>query len=279
MRIIAYATVLFVGVLLCTPVRADEPANGQTAGPIPVVEVNLIDFDPSAGDVYARLHLQLPAAMLEANDSPLHDVRLVDSQTVDSPILKISANVPFSYYDDFIAARYQVNDQGTQFMYPFDAHNTSLGFFVSQDMGHGKFERLPIKYDCSQCTVDGFDVSIHDDGTTPTDVRLRVNITRTKPIIIFSLAIALAMWAMTIVVVLMAYRVIRLNKEVPDVATMGFIGGLLFAFPAIRSTQPRVPPMGVLSDYYGFFWCEFILIVALVVVTIAWIRFPGTKGS
>jgi hypothetical protein len=82
------------------------------------------------------------------------------------------------------------------------------------------------------------------------------------------------MWAMTILVLVLATRVSRKKKKAPEVATMGFIGGLLFAYPAIRGSQPRVPPMGVLSDYYGFFWNEFILIFALAVVMIAWVRFP-----
>ncbi len=58
---------------------------------------------------------------------------------------------------------------------------------------------------------------------------------------------------------------------------MGFIAGLLFAFPAIRGAQPRVPPMGVIVDYFGFFCDEFILIGTLIVVMIAWLRFPEEK--
>ena len=273
-RIVACAAFVVVCALVRAPSRAEQPIDAPTPGSVPVVEVNLIDFDPAVGDVHARLHLRLPASMIGKDATPIHDLTLVDADTVDESILKISSKTPFSYYDDFISARYQVNDPGTQFMYPFDTHDTYLHFFVAEDTGGGKLERVPIKYDCSQCGFDGFEVSVLDNGTTATDVRLKVQIRRTGPIMVFSVFIAIAMWAMTIVVVIMAYRVTRMASKAPEVTTMGFIGGLLFAFPAIRGSQPRVPPMGVFSDYYGFFWCEFILIATLVVVMIAWIRYP-----
>ena len=155
-------------------------------------------------------------------------------------------------------------------MYPFDEHETNLDFFVSQE-GTGP---IPIAYDCTACSFDGFKVTISDAGTTPTEVKLKVSIRRSTPIIIFSVFLAIAMWAMTILVLVLAIRTARQKDKAPEVPTMGFIGGLLFAYPAIRGSQPRVPPMGVLSDYYGFFWNELILIIALVAVMIAWVSFP-----
>jgi hypothetical protein len=51
----------------------------------------------------------------------------------------------------------------------------------------------------------------------------------------------------------------------PDINELAFGAALLFAFPAIRSIEPFVPPMGVLSDFFGFFWAESIVAVSLVV--------------
>lgn len=257
---------------------AAVPIDQAARGPKPVVEVNLISFDPAIGDVSGRLHLRLPATMISKQASPVHDLTMVDAANVDESILAIPANKPFSYYDDSINSRYQVNDPGSQFMYPFDEHVTYLHFFVVEQNG-GHQTPVPIAYDCSNCNLDGLRVSVADAGSTPTDVRLRVDIARTRPIIIFSVFLALAMWAMTLVIIVVAFRVARQKKKAPEVATMGFIGGLLFAFPAIRGAQPRVPPMGVLSDYFGFFWCELALIVTLIVVMVAWLRFPEEKET
>lgn len=253
--------------------RAATPAP-ITATDKPVVAIDLIDFDPAVGDVHARLHLILPASMLGPNATPRHDLTFVDAATVDESILKIPSTNPFSYYDAFVNARYQVGDPGSEFSYPFDVHETAIDFFLAQATAGGKLERVPITYDCSGCSFDGFKLTITDAGSTPTEVRLRVRIRRSTPIITFSVFLAVAMWAMTILVLVLAIRVAHKRKKAPEVGTMGFIGGLLFAYPAIRGSQPRVPPMGVLSDYYGFFWNELILIIALVWVMVAWVRFP-----
>ncbi len=256
---------------------ADATRGQVIAGDKAVVAIDLIDFDPAVGDVHARLHLILPQSMLGKDATPAHDLTFVDEATVDESILKLSSTTPFSYYDGFASARYQVGDPGSEFSYPFDRHVTAIDFFLAQQITSGgktTFKRLPITYDCSGCSFDGFKVTIADAGTTPTEVRLKVSIRRSTPIIVFSVFLAVAMWAMTILVLILAIRVSRKKKHAPEVGTMGFIGGLLFAYPAIRGAQPRVPPMGVLSDYYGFFWNELILIVALACVMFAWVRFP-----
>lgn len=214
--------------------------------------------------------------MIGANEAPEKDLVFVDATTVDESILKIPASQPYSYYDSFINARYQVNDPGSQFMYPFDEHETSLHFFVTEARGK-RLVPIPIGYDCSDCDFDGYNITVRDGGTTTTDVRLNVEIQRTRPIVLFSVFIILGMWAMTIVIVVVAVRVVHGRKKAPEVATMGFIGGLLFAFPAIRAAQPSVPPVGVIADYLGFFWCEFALMCTLVAVMIAWLRFPEAE--
>ncbi len=41
---------------------------------------------------------------------------------------------------------------------------------------------------------------------------------------------------------------------------------LLFAFPAIRSFAPGVPPLRVLVDFFAFFWCEIALGIGVIIV-------------
>jgi hypothetical protein len=40
----------------------------------------------------------------------------------------------------------------------------------------------------------------------------------------------------------------------PSAPAIGFAIALLFALPAMRNTQPEVPPIGVAVDVLGFFW-------------------------
>jgi hypothetical protein len=269
---LAVMPLAIAGLVAFCNVGIAEPIDAPATGPTPLVEVDLIDFDPAIGDVHGRLHLRLPASMITQEEEPTRDLVFVDADTVDESVLKLSSKSPYSYYDGFINSRYQVNDPGSQFFYPFDRHQTYLHFFLARNDAKG-LTKIPIAYDCSGCVFDGFDLSITDAGTTKTDVRLKVDIRRTNPTIIFSVFLAIAMWSITIVVVILSIRVARRKDAAPEVSTMGFIAGLLFAFPAIRSAQPRVPPMGVIVDYFGFFCDEVILIGALILVMIAWLRF------
>lgn len=58
----------------------------------------------------------------------------------------------------------------------------------------------------------------------------------------------------------------------PEMGEMAFCAALLFAFPAIRNVQPFAPPMGVLSDYLGFFWAESLVAVTLLIKLNMWLR-------
>ncbi|MDP9023951.1 MAG: DUF4436 domain-containing protein [Candidatus Eremiobacteraeota bacterium] len=270
--LLACGPFVIAGLLASGGVSDAKAIDAAACGEKTVVNVNLIDFDPAVGDVHARLHLCLPPSKISKEQAPKRDTVMVDTETVDESILEISSKKPFSNYDTFINAKYQVDDPGSQFMYPFDEHTTYIHFFVTER--NAGLARIPISFDCTSCFFDGFQVNITDAGTTATDVRKNIRIRRTMPIKVFSVFLAIAMWTMTVVVLVLAIRVSRQTRSAPEITTMAFIGGLLFAFPAIRGAQPNVPPMGVLSDYLAFFWDEFILVVALVVVMIAWLRYP-----
>jgi hypothetical protein len=70
---------------------------------------------------------------------------------------------------------------------------------------------------------------------------------------------------------------LRPREPVPP--TIGFSIGLLFALPAMRNTQPEVPPIGVAVDVLGFFWnmsitalvgCSGVLMSATAVAATCW---------
>jgi hypothetical protein len=163
LRVFALAPFLIAVLVAFCHTGIAEPIDAPAAGATPVVEVDLIDFDPAIGDIHGRLHLRLPKSMISKTESPTRDLVFVDADTVDESILKISSKEPYSYYDDFINSRYQVNDPGSQFMYPFDRHQTYLHFFVAYDKSNGgaanaaNLQKIPVALDCSVCSFDGFD--------------------------------------------------------------------------------------------------------------------------
>lgn len=51
-----------------------------------------------------------------------------------------------------------------------------------------------------------------------------------------------------------------------------WLGAMLFALPAIRSTMPGVPGVGTVVDYTIFFWCLIAVAGCLIVAAITYIR-------
>jgi hypothetical protein len=41
---------------------------------------------------------------------------------------------------------------------------------------------------------------------------------------------------------------------------------------ALRSSQPGIPAPGVLSDFYGFFWCDAIVAASLVATILVYLK-------
>lgn len=46
---------------------------------------------------------------------------------------------------------------------------------------------------------------------------------------------------------------------------------LIFGLPALRDTQPGVPPLGAFSDYLSYFWAEIIVATSTIIAIWTWI--------
>jgi hypothetical protein len=85
----------------------------------------------------------------------------------------------------------------------------------------------------------------------------------------------IAMWALTIGVICLVFRVFAGHRKI-EISMFSFLGALLFAFPALRNSQPGTPPIGTMSDFLAFFWAEVIIALSLLAVVLRWlIRGPG----
>lgn len=97
------------------------------------------------------------------------------------------------------------------------------------------------------------------------------NVTRGSTAIVYSLFVAGLMWVLAIGVLMICLSVVFRRRKL-ELAVISMMGIVLFAMPAaLRSFQPGVPPPGVLSDFYSFFWCVAIVAVSLVTVLITFL--------
>ena len=78
------------------------------------------------------------------------------------------------------------------------------------------------------------------------------------------------MWALSIAVLFLMISVLVRGRKA-EIAMFSFMAALLFAFYAVRNSQPNVPPIGVLSDFLGFFWAELIVGACLLAGVFTWV--------
>lgn len=266
-----------ISILLVLLVSGIIPCRAESAftpGSNPCLTINLMSFDADHGDIDARLRLKIPSSDITASFSPRHDYFLVDELTINESVLKIDSETPYSAYNNTLLTKYQVHNAGSQFLYPFDNHRCHLRIFVDR---HGKSKdiietRIPVKLDTSLCSFEGYNVTLRPGPeNSPSYVDLQVELERTSATKIFTMFVSALMLLVSIGFMNMVRKFVKSNAP-PDIDEMAFGAALLFAFPAIRSIEPSVPPMGVLSDFIGFFWAETIVAISLIIHLYCWMK-------
>ena len=271
--------IIFFG-LLAMPLAADVPAldpqDAYSGSSMPVLRINLIGFDAITGDLKARLCLKLPRQEIGDRFAPLSNYYLVDLLAVNGVShLAVKSDVLYSAYNNYVSTVYEVENAGALFLYPFDSHRTKLQFFVQRETvtpDGPSLKTVPAELDSKLCSFEGYKVTLTPGKNhSPSFVDLTVGLYRTIPIKCYCVFISLLMLFVSGSAARMTIK--RLNsKTAPEVGEFAFCAALLFAFPAIRNTQPFVPPMGVLSDYLGFFWAESAAAISLIVQVEIWLK-------
>jgi hypothetical protein len=163
--------------------------------------------------------------------------------------------------------------------YPFDHHEAELSFFFEPGAAKGGEaggnESIPVAVEM-RGSVAGLRLDTeYAKENTPDHAVIDISIQRASTAIFFSVFIMIAMWALVIGVVLLVYRVFAGHRKI-EISMFSFLGALLFAFPALRNSQPGTPPIGTMSDFLAFFWAEVIIALSLLSVVLRWlIRGPG----
>jgi uncharacterized membrane protein YgcG len=93
--------------------------------------------------------------------------------------------------------------------------------------------------------------------TDPTSLTFNLTVRRSTTTYIFVIFTALLMWVLSLAVSRFAVdAMLGTNKQIEG-PIMGVCVAMVFALPALRNTQPNIPPyIGVLSDVVAFFWAE-----------------------
>lgn len=242
------------------------------------LSVDMIGYNAAKGELTSRITAKLPAIYVESNSMVNADYLLIEKNTVGNSLLKIRKGMPFEAYNNTITLTHMVTSAGVQWLYPFDEHTAKIKvYFVKQTGPHDtQIQAMPTTIDCKECFFDGFDLDIKQAELPDMSQELTIVVERSMPREIFIIFINLMMLAVSSFILIMAIKIMR-SPYKADISSLGFIGGLLFALPAIRNLQPNVPPIGILIDYLAFFEAEILIASSLIIVIIAWLAKPNKE--
>lgn len=123
--------------------------------------------------------------------------------------------------------------------------------------------------------VNGFKIEgALDKASQEGDLTIAMTVSRTIPLIVFSLFILGVLAVLSIAVMWVVVALISRKRKF-EFATFGWIGAMIFAFPAVRNSLPGAPPLGAICDYIVFFWALGIVSVSLVVAAGVYLTRPA----
>jgi hypothetical protein len=239
------------------------------------VSGRIVTADPLKGDVVVRLEFTPHGALAAGEGGALaRDLELNISSATGKNVHEFKKGKRMSPVEAVVELY-----EGEPMDYPFDQHAAELSFFFEPGAGKGGEaggnESIPVAVEM-RGSVAGLRLDTeYAKENTPDHAVIDISIQRASTAIFFSVFIMIAMWALVIGVVLLVYRVFAGHRKI-EISMFSFLGALLFAFPALRNSQPGTPPIGTMSDFLAFFWAEVIIALSLLSVVLRWlIRGPG----
>jgi hypothetical protein len=233
----------------------------------------IVTADPVKGDISVRLTFTPHGSLLSADGVTLSRDLLLD---VASATGKHAYEFKKGKRMDPVEAIVEIFD-GEPMEYPFDKHEAQLSFYF-EPAGAAATDAdksIPVAVQLYG-SVSGLKI-VADYAKEHADdhVVIDLSLSRAPTAIFFSVFIMVAMWSLTLGVVCLVFRVLAGHRKI-EIGMFSFLGALLFAFPALRNSQPGTPPIGTYSDFLAFFWAEVLIALSLLSVVLTWlIRGPG----
>jgi hypothetical protein len=257
--------------------------------------VKLVSIDPIKGDTTARFEFEPSPGLVSEDNTLKQDLKLylnagTGKQEIDFPKGKLMTPVEgvFNMHDG------QATD------YPFDKYVADIDVYIyaapaktdekkkqEAEPKPAAGENAPATEPKSEKEPDDMAISVDFVGSIPgynitaskakyTEidyVGIETKIERSGTVKFFSIFVSVLMWALAIGVLFFVGAIVLRGRKI-EVGMFSFFGALLFAFYAVRNSQPNVPPIGAYCDFISFFWAEALIAACLVVALVTWILRP-----
>ena len=186
--------------------------------------------------------------------------------------------------------------------YPFDRHQTTLGFLLTAsglpdrsptpsshaptapsipnlaiDPAALEQDHVPISIDLT-ASIPGVKFSGQISRAQSHEVTgIDLSIRRADNVIGVTIVVMLTMMCLALSLLAMVLRATAVKGQ-STLLPLSLSVSLIFGLPALRnSMEPGVPPVGVFGDYVSFTWAELIVAASTVVVVWTWIVKSGTR--
>jgi Domain of unknown function (DUF4436) len=271
--------------------RSFHIADKQTAGADYIkVGIKVISVDPVKGDMVVRLEFDPEGALAKDEFSPAEDMTLFINSVTGKQEHKFEKGKRINPIDATVTLVGQASD------YPFDSHDANLWMILTtpvkaeshaeqpkeagdEEPGGAKPPAKASVFDSNEPvamavdfegSIPGLKLEAEKDkeselGYTSIDMK----ISRSSTVVFFSTFLMVLMLCLTAAAATIMLRFWLGNRKV-ELAAMSLYGAMLFAFPAMRNSQPGVPPLGTYSDYVSFFWAEALIAILLVTIITLW---------
>jgi hypothetical protein len=250
-------------------------ADTQKAGENRIdVSGRIVTADVIKGDVVVRLEFTPKGSFASADGATLaRDLELYVATATGKNVHEFKKGKRMNPVEAVVEIY-----EGEPMDYPFDAHTAELSFFFEPAAKGGESagnESIPVAVEL-RGSVAGLRMDTdYAKENKPDHTIIDISIQRATTAVFFSVFIMIAMWALAIGVLCLVFRVFAGHRKI-EISMFSFLGALLFAFPALRNSQPGTPPIGTLSDFLAFFWAEVIIALSLLSVVLRWlIKGPG----
>src|SRR5262249_53536435 len=226
------------------------------------VDVKVISVDPVKGEMTARINFQPQGALAKDEFSPAEDITLLVNSATGKQEHKFEKGKRMNPVDATVSLDGQAND------YPFDSHVAELFLIMTTPVKakpaepqEPADEEKPAPKKQTQASVfdtnEPVPMAVEFSGSIPglkleaekdkeTDVgitQVNMQVSRSSTVVFFSVFVMILMLCLACVVVMMMMR-FWLGKRKIELGAMSVYGAMLFAFPALRNSQPGVPPLG-----------------------------------
>lgn len=251
----------------------------------------IVSADPVKGDVIVRIEFVPEGAFTSDDGATLNrDLQFYVSSATGKQIYEFPKGKRMNPVEATVDMY-----EGEPMDYPFDQHKAQLTYYFDfQEPATAHADKPAAASKAEDAATEEASDAAEDDATIPialnlhgsvsglkidavkskesTDevVSLDLSITRAHTAKFFSVFIMCAMWLLTAAVLLLVFNVATRRKNI-EVSMFSFLGALLFAFPALRNSQPGTPPIGTLGDFLAFFWVEVVIALSLITIISLWL--------